>query len=156
MPYGPHHQPLKAIDLAGNIATFAVFATTITAATLGALDLLALPQLAWNLIFAVLPWIQSRSIREYDEAARPYIKSVSHMAILGTSFVAQPLSHFLFEGGEQASDPILRASCWVLIGAFPILNAIISGYCTAIADLILDDRTLPWLKKKPQTEEKRE
>ena len=148
MSYGPHHHPLKAIDVAGTTALIAVFAATITGAILGALDLLTFPPLAWDLIFAILPWIQGRSIREYAAPIRPYLKSVMHMAKLGASFINFGISHLLFTGAEQTSDSLLRISCWVLIAGFPALNAIILAYCVAIADLILDDRVLPWLKPK--------
>lgn len=148
MSYGPHHRPLKAIDIGGTIAMFTVFAATITAATLGALDLLLLPQLAWTLVFAVLPGIQSLSIHEYDERKRPYLKSVTRLAKVGTTVATVVLAHFLFEGVEQSSDPVLQISCWVLLAAFPLLKAIIAGYSTMLADIILDGRTLSLRKKK--------
>lgn len=148
MSYGPHHRPLKAIDIAGTIAMFTVFATTITAATLGALDLLLLPQPAWTLVFAVLPRIQSLSICEYDERKHPYLKSVTRLAGVGTTVVSAVLAHFLFEGVEQSSDPVLQISCWVLLAAFPLLKAVIAGYSTTLADIILDGRTLTMRRKK--------
>lgn len=147
MSYGPHHQPLKSIDRGGTIAVILVFTITTTASVLGGFNLPTLPRLAWTLIFAVLPWIQSRSIREYDPLCRPYLKSVWFIAKLTTSFVTPIILNPLFDGGEQSSDPVLRTSCWVLIAIFPLLKTLILGCGMVVADVLLDGRTLPWIRK---------
>lgn len=147
MSYGPHHQPLKATDVVGTTALIGVFTVTITAALLGALNLPTLPSLAWSLIFAVLPWIQAWSIREYDPLCRPYLKSMLFMAKLGTSFVTGGLTYLLFDDAEQSPDPVLRISCWVLIAAFPAINALILSRGMLVADWVLNGRVLPWLRR---------